>query len=113
MPLLPPAYATLEPFAAQWALPTTVERAARRSQSTAAERQAFYDAVSPIAAQTLDALDAKPLSELSEQEKRLLDLLLAFSHVALAIEIQGTDEDRHAPWRDRMVITRSPADLPT
>lgn len=112
MALLPDFHASLEPFAAAWAMPTTAERATRRSRSTPEERQAFYDAVSPVAAQILDELDQRPLTELDEKQKRLLDLVLAFGHVALAIEIQGPDEVQHSRWRDRMVVTRSPADLP-
>lgn len=112
MALLPEAYAQLEPFAARWSLPTTAQRTVARSTSTAEERQAFYDAMSPLAAGVLDALDAKPLEALSEAEKRLLDLVLAYAHVALAVEIQGKEESWHRQWRDRMVVTRSPADLP-
>lgn len=111
MALLPESYSVLEPFAAGWALPTTAERTMRRSRSTPEERQAFYDAVSPLAAQILDELDQTPLAELSAEQKRLLDLVLAFGHVALAIEIQGPDEVQHSRWRDRMVVSRSPADL--
>lgn len=112
MSLLPAAHADLEPFADAWALPTAAERATRRSRSTPQERQAFYDAVAPRAAALLDELDRKPLADLDAAEKRLMDLLLAFAHVSLAIEIQGKDEVQHSQWRDRMVITRSPADLP-
>lgn len=112
MTLLPEAYAQLESFAAVWALPTTAERAAARSTSTAAERQAFYDAVSLQAAAILDELDTHSLDALTDQEKRLLDMVMAFGHVALAVEIQGPDEARHRVWRDRMVITRASADMP-
>ncbi len=111
MALLPDSHASLEPFAAAWALPTTAERATRRGSSTPEERQAFYDAVSPVAAQILDELDQWSLSELDDKQKRLLDLVLCFGHVALAIEIQGPDEAQHTQWRNRMIVTRSPADL--
>lgn len=109
-PSLPPAYAALEPFAAEWALPTTAQRAARRGSSSEAERQALYDAVMPIAAQALAELDGKPLASLDAGEKRLLDLLLSFSHVSLAVELQRDEEPQHAVFRQRMQITRSPAD---
>jgi hypothetical protein len=29
----------------------------------------------------------------------------------MAVEIQGPDEVKSAPWRERMRITRAPADL--
>lgn len=112
MPLLPEAYAQLEPYASQWALPTTAERAAARSTSSPEERQAFYNAVSPHAATILDELDTRPLDALTDQETRLLDMVMAFGHVALAVEIQGPDEARHRVWRDRMVITCASADMP-
>jgi len=40
----------------------------------------------------------------------LLDLLLAFTHISLAVELQRDDEPQHAVFRHRMRITRSPAD---
>ncbi len=112
MPLLPEAYAALEPFAADWAPDTAAGRAAKRSNSTAAERQIFYDAVQPIAAAALTELDQKPLAELDGQELCLLDLLMCFAHVSLAVEVQGDAEDQHRLWRDCMVITQAPADMP-
>lgn len=112
MSLLPEGYEALEPFAADWALPTAADRAAKRGDSTPDERKAFYDATLPLAGATLTALDAKPLEELSEQEQRLLNLLLTFAHVSLAVEVQGEAEAQHAFWRSRMQITRAPADLP-
>jgi hypothetical protein len=110
MSLLPPAYAALEPFAVDWALATTAERAAKRGISTEAERQALYAAVMPVAAQALSELDGKPLASLDAREKRLLDLLLSFSHVSLAVELQRDDEPQHAVFRQRMRLTASPAD---
>lgn len=108
--LLPPGYAQLEPFVADWALPTTFARAEKRGASTPLERQAFYDAVQPVAAQAMAGLESKPLEHLSEAENRLLNLLLTFAHVSLAVEIQGKAEEEHSRWRKRMVITRSAAD---
>ena len=110
MSLLPPAYAALEPFVADWALSTTAERAAKRGASNEAERQTFYAAVMPVASQALSELDGKPLASLDAGEKRLLDLLLSFSHVSLAVELQRDDEPQHAVFRQRMKITASPAD---
>ncbi len=110
MSLLPSAYAALEPFATDWALHTTAERAAKRGSSTEAERQALYAAVMPVAAQALSELDGKPLASLDASEKRLLDLLLSFAHVSLAVELQRDDEPQHAVFRQRMLVTASPAD---
>lgn len=108
--LLPPGYSQLEPFVANWALPTTFARAARRGDSTPQERQAFYDAVQPLSGAAMAAIESKPLEDLTEAENRLLDLLLTFAHVSLAVEVQGKAEEEHSRWRERMVITRSAAD---
>ena len=81
-----------------------------RGSASADQRRAFHAAMSPLAADVIAALDAKPLSDLDAAEKRLLDMLLAFAHVSLAVEVQGEAEVRHTPWRGRMKITQAPAD---
>ena len=107
---LPADFAGLEPFVERWALATTAERAARRTSSTPEEREAFFAAAGPLLDPALDHLDRIPLGALSAREKRLMDLMLSLAHVALAVEIQGPDEAKSAPWRDRMHIDRSTAD---
>jgi hypothetical protein len=107
---LPPAFAALEPFVARWAVPTTAARAALRTGSAPDEREAFFAAASPMLDVALDHLDAIGLAAFSPQDARLMDLMLALAHVALAVEIQGPDEVKSAPWRDRMRIGRAPAD---
>jgi hypothetical protein len=107
---LPVDFAALEPFAERWALPTTAERTARRTASTPEEREAFFAAASPWLGPALDFLDNTALGSFSVQEQRLMDLMLSLAHVALAVEIQGPDETKSAPWRDRMRIDRSTAD---
>lgn len=108
--LLPSGFETLESFAAQWALRTSAQRAAQRSQSKAAEREAFFRSAAPMLDPALDYLDGRKLGSLNLQDQRLMDLMLSLAHVALAVEIQGPDECRSASWRDRMLITRSAAD---
>lgn len=107
---LPSGFAGLEPFAERWALGTTAERAARRSASTHEEREAFFAAASPLLDAALGHLDAHALNEFSPADQRLMNLMLSLAHVALAVEIQGPDEAKSAPWRDRMRIDRSTAD---
>ncbi len=107
---LPAGFEALEPFVERFALAGTANRAQRRSDSTAEERAAFFEAAKDRIAPALDMLDKKPLADLDEKEKRLLDMALTFAHVALAEEIQGPDEARHAQLRQHMRITRSPAD---
>lgn len=108
--LLPPGYDMLEPFVAQWAKDTAAGRAQARSDSTEAERHAFYEAVKPQIVRALDELDQKPVTELDDAEKRLMQLMLAFPHVMMAVEVHGADEPRHAQYRSYMKITRAPAD---
>ena len=112
MSALPVGYAALEPFVSQWAVSGMANRAALRGSSTPDERQAIYEATAPLLAQALDELDAKPLDALDDKEQRLLNLCLSLAHVALAIESQGPDEDKHTPNRNSMRITRAPADMP-
>ena len=108
--LLPAGFASLEPFAVRFALAGTANRAQLRSDTTPEERQAFYDAAQDLIAPALDLLDTKQLGALGEQEQRLMNLTLAFAHIAIAVAIQGPDEARHATLRAHMKIVRSPAD---
>ncbi|MFK4872316.1 hypothetical protein [Novosphingobium sp. ZW T3_23] len=108
--LLPEGFAALEPFVDTWALATTADRAAQRSASSAEARAAFFAAAAPLLDAALTALKGQPLAELAPQERRLMDLMFALAHVALAVEIQGPDEIVSAPWRDRLRITRSATD---
>jgi len=108
--VLPEGFAALEGFVDRWALDGTAERAARRSLSTAEERATFFGAASPLLDAALEHLDTRALRAFSPAEQRLMNLMLSLAHVALAVEIQGPDETKSAPWRDRMRITRSTAD---
>ncbi|MFN4135090.1 MAG: hypothetical protein ACK4F2_00405 [Novosphingobium meiothermophilum] len=110
-PPLPEGFTDLAGFVDRWALTTTAQRAARRSRSTPEERRAFHDAMASRLDAALDRLDTRPLAGLDTGERNLMNLCLMLAHVALAVETQGDDEARHAPHRDAMVITRSPADL--
>ncbi|MCB2072854.1 MAG: hypothetical protein H6917_07015 [Novosphingobium sp.] len=107
---LPAGFETLEPFVERFSISGTANRAELRSDITGEERSAFYEAAKDLVAPALDLLDKKPLDALDASEKRLLDLCLSFAHVALAVEIQGPDEERHSRMRQYMRITRSPAD---
>lgn len=107
---LPAGFEALEPFVERFALATTAERAERRTDSTPAEREAFYQAGKDLIAPALDYLDSRPLDALTPQEQTLMNLALAYAHVVLAVEIQGPDEPRHAELRKTMRIVRSPSD---
>jgi hypothetical protein len=109
--LLPPGFEILEPYAAFWAAATTAARAHRRLQSSEAERLAFFNVTKDVYQNAIAQLDRKPLSQLDEQEQRLMNLLLSFAHVALAVEVQGDDEAKQAANRKHMKIVRSSADV--
>ncbi len=108
--LLPAGFETLEPFVERWAAGTTAGRAAGRVNSTQPERAAFYAAAVERKADALALLDRTPLAAFSPPQQRLMDLMLAFAHVALAEEVQKEDEARHSASRVHMKITRSTAD---
>lgn len=107
---LPAGFESLEPFVDRFALAGTAARAARRGDSTPEERQAFYVAAKDLIGPALDQLDQKALGSLDEKEQRLLNLALCFSHIALAVEIQGPDEAKHAELRSYMRIVHAPED---
>ena len=107
---LPAGFESLEPFVARFAIAGTANRAQLRSDTSPEERQAFFDAAKDLIAPALDLLDTKQLGALSAGEQQLINLTLAFAHIAVAIEIQGPDEAKHAKLRAHMKIVRSTAD---
>jgi hypothetical protein len=108
--MLPPGFETLEPFAATWAVASAAARAQRRSSSSAEERSAFYQAAKELLAPALAVLDRKPLKAFDDQERRLMNLMLCFAHVAQAVEVQRDGEASHAQLRASLTITRASAD---
>ena len=107
---LPAGFEALEPFVDAWAVKGSATRARLRLDSGEAERVAFFEAAKDLLAPALARLDEKPLAGLDARERRLMDLMLAFAHIALAVEVQGEDEVRHARDARRLTITRAPAD---
>lgn len=107
---LPDGYAALDPFV-HWAGETVADRARLRDEASAAEKAAFYAAAQPLAGAALDDLDRKPLADHDERERRLMRLMLALAHVAIAVEMQKEDEPEHAKMRPHMRLTRAPADV--
>ena len=93
-----------------WSIKGANNRLQRRLSSTEAERVAFFDAGRGLLGPALAYLDRKPLQELDEPEERLMRLMLSFAHVALAVEVQGDDEPKHARDARYLTITRAPAD---
>jgi len=107
---LPAGFEALEPFVARFAISGTANRAQLRGDANREDREAFYNAAKDLIAPALDLLDRKKFDQFDEAEQRLMNLTLSFAHVALAVEIQGPDEEKHARLREHMKIVRSTAD---
>jgi len=95
-PLLPPAFAALEPFAADWCLATEPERWAKRLETPMEELQAFYDAFFPRAEEAIAHCDRFPLDALPADAERLLQLLHSLLMVSYAVEVWKQPEVVHA-----------------
>lgn len=108
--LLPPDFSDLERFVPDWAISGADARKCRRIASTRAERAEFYEGASPRLQPALEYLDRFPIDALDEQQTRLLDLMLMLGHIALAVEKQGANEEKHAINHAHFTITRSSAD---
>ena len=85
---LPAAFADLEPWL-DWSLPTMAERSARRSGSSMAQLQAFYDAMLPRMAEVLAYMSEIPVGEATPENACLLDLTKSLAEVAPAVELFG------------------------
>lgn len=105
MSALPSGFAALEPFVGVWNAPDLAARAGLRDDSSEAGRLAFHAAMRPLVMPALERLDGKPLDALDAAERRLLELLLAYPHVAMAVEVQSDAEAKHAASRRHMRIT--------
>lgn len=104
---LPAPFAALEPFVAEWALPTMAARRDRRLSSSAAERASFYAAMSPLIADVMTHLSRVPLQELPDADRPLLHLALCLAEVSLTIEVfDPAVEARHAPWSRLVTVQR-------
>jgi hypothetical protein len=108
---LPAGYEALEPFIETYAIDNAPRRAEMRGEAPRDIRDAFYAAAQPLLAKALDYLDTKSFDEYSDADKRLMWMMLSLAHVAVGVEIQGDDEDRHSYLRTFMPVTRAPADF--
>lgn len=87
-PLLPPAFAELEPFI-EWAIPTERERYLKRLSSSMADMQKFYDAVVLRADDARKYLDEAGYPELPPDALRLLWMLFSLIVVSYAVDVFG------------------------
>ena len=84
--LLPEEFADLEPFAVGWCLPTEPARFEKRLESTMADMQAFYDAITPRAEAAMTYLDQYSLDNMPQEALNLMHLL--FSMVAVSFPVE-------------------------
>jgi hypothetical protein len=85
-PMMPGAFADLEPFAEQWCLATEAERYAARLSSTMDEMESFYAAAMPRTDAAKAHLDGFPLDELPDDALNLLHLLYSLICISFAVE---------------------------
>ena len=106
--LLPAKFADLEPFAAQWCLPTERERFAKRMSTSMDEIQAFYDAFFPRAEAAIAYCDQFPLDELPDDAERLLQLLYSLVMASFPVEAwrQPHVPDSGAAYLDLIIEPR-------
>lgn len=107
---LPEGFEDLQPFVAHWAAPTSDARMRRRIDSRPEERQAFYDSARPLLVPAMQHLDGKPVDALNPADATLLEVMLAFAHVAHSVEMQRSAEPIHAAAQKHFTIERSSID---
>lgn len=89
-PMLPDAFASLEPFAAAgWCLATERERYCKRIDSSMPELLELYHAAFPRFDEIVDHLDQFPLDDLPERERNLLHLVYSLIQISLAVDMWG------------------------
>ena len=93
MSLLPAEFADLEPFAAEWVLPTLEDRLQKRLVTPMEELQTFYDAVFARAEDAMAYLDPFPVDDVPDPEHNLMRLLYALSVVSVATDVFGSQKD--------------------
>ena len=85
--LLPGEFGDLEPFAADWVLPTEHDRYAKRLASSMETMQAFYDATAPRAPAAIEYLNGFELNDLPTQARNLMLLIYSLIMVSWPIEV--------------------------
>ena len=100
MPMLPAAFADLEPFS-DWCQPDENARYAKRLASSMDELQAFYDAMFPRLEDALAHLDALDIDALPEDATHLLELCNSLMTVSFPVEV----------WRQARVPDSGAAEL--
>jgi hypothetical protein len=103
--LLPDGFDDLEPYVADWALPTRQERYDKRLSKAIDELGAFYDAIAPRAEEAITYLNGLDIADLPEPALRLQRLLYSMILVSYAVNVfdQPRIPDSGAAFFDTLV----------
>ena len=96
---LPTEFADLQPFS-DWCLDSEPQRYQKRMNSSMAQMQAFYDAITPRAEEAIAYCDKFPLDDLPEDARTLMHLMQSLVMVSFPIEAwkQPRVPDSGAAW---------------
>ena len=83
--VLPTEFADLEPFS-DWCLDSEPQRYQKRMNSSMAQMQAFYDAITPRAEDAIAYCDKFPLDDLPDDITNLMHLLYSMIMVSFPVE---------------------------
>jgi len=103
--LLPQGFQDLERFLPYWDVPSSQERIARRSTASWEANKEFYDAIVPRGEEAMAHLDQFELHDIPEDSARLLRLMLALTHVSMAVEFHGQVIAPNCPYPNDIRIT--------
>ena len=98
---LPPAYADLQPFAAEWMLGNEKARYDKLLRTSMDELRAFYDAMLPRMEDIILFLNQYPLDAMPEDVHHLFDLAMTFMETAHPVDLR---------WKDTDIEDKFPAD---
>ena len=84
---LPQEFSDLQPFVAEWALPTRAQRYDARLSKPFDELVTFYDAVAPRAEDAIAHLNGLDIDDLPDDATTLLHLLYSFILVSYAVNV--------------------------
>jgi hypothetical protein len=84
---LPQGFSDLQPFVADWALPTRAQRYEARLSKPFDELVSFYDAVAPRAEEAIAYLNGLDIDDLPDDATTLLHLLYSMVLVSYAVNV--------------------------
>lgn len=102
--MLPPEFADLERFAADWTLPSERARNQFRVQRTMAELEDYYQTIFPRMDALCEYIDQYSLDAMPRPAGRLLQLGLMLMEVVPAVEVYRAPDVPNAIAYDRLRI---------